>query len=183
MRAGGFRIAKRRVFEANILLDTDRGELGRTGRLLRIRQAGRQGILTYKGPETSGKYKDREELEIQISDPSQLGEILSRLGFVPTLRYEKYRAEYQRSGENGRAMLDETPIGVYLELEGAPTWIDRNARRLGFPESAYITASYYGLYADYCRRHGVPLKELTFADVPAVTPSSSPRLVPSPVSR
>jgi hypothetical protein len=35
---------------------------------------------------------------------------------------------------------------VYLELEGAPGWIDRNARRLGFAESDYSTASYYGLY-------------------------------------
>ena len=72
--------------------------------------------------------------------------MLSRLDFIPTFRYEKFRTEYHRAGETGVATLDETPIGVYLELEGAPAWIDRSARRLGFAESDYSTASYYGLY-------------------------------------
>jgi adenylate cyclase, class 2 len=59
-------------------------------------------------------------------------------------------------------MLDETPIGVYLELEGVPRWIDSSARRLGFAESDYSTASYGGLYADYCSKHGLPVTNMTF---------------------
>jgi hypothetical protein len=35
-------------------------------------------------------------------------------------------------------MLDETPAGVFLELEGPSRWIDRTARRLGFAESDYL---------------------------------------------
>jgi adenylate cyclase class 2 len=155
------------------LFDTAQAALGRAGRLLRVRQAGRVGILTYKGQETSGKYKEREELEVEVSNTRALAEMLSRLGFIPTLHYEKFRTEYQRAGEAGVATLDETPIGVYAELEGAPKWIDRSARRLGFSETAYITASYYGLYEDYCRKHKLPLGELTFAGV--LTPSSSAR--------
>ncbi len=154
--AAGFRVSKPRVFEANTLFDTAQGALGRAGRLLRVRQAGSVGILTYKGPETAGKYKEREELEVEVSDTSMLMEMLARLGFIPSLHYEKYRTEYRRPGEAGVATLDETPIGVYVELEGAPQWIDRNARRMGFKETAYITASYYGLYADYCRKHRAP---------------------------
>ena len=163
LRAAGFRISKRRVFEANILFDSTRGALSSTGRLLRVREAGPLGILTYKGIAAVGRYKDREELEVEVSDPRRLSEMLARLDFIPTFRYEKYRTEYRRPGEAGLATLDETPIGVYLELEGAPGWIDRNARRLGFAESDYSTASYGGLYADYCCTHGLRLANMTFS--------------------
>ena len=163
LRTAGFRVAKHRVFEANWLLDTARGTLARAGCLLRIRDAGGVGFLTYKGPAAPGKYKNREELEVEIADPRVLGVLLARLGFRTTLRYDKYRTEYRRSREAGVATLDETPIGVYLELEGTPTWIDRSARRLGFRESAYITASYFSLYADYCRERGLPLGDMVFS--------------------
>jgi adenylate cyclase, class 2 len=163
LRAAGFRISKRRVFEANTLFDSARGALRRKGSLLRVREAGPLGILTYKGTEAAGKYKDREELEVEVSDPRRLSEMLARLDFVPTFRYEKYRTEYRRPGEAGLATLDETPIGAYLELEGTPGWIDRSARRLGFAESDYSTASYYGLYADYCHRHGLRPTHMTFS--------------------
>jgi len=164
LRAAGFRIRKRRVFERNTLFDTTQKRLRRTGRLLRVRQVGRLGLLTYKGPAAAGaKHKDREELEVETGDPGRLAEMLARLDFRPVFRYEKYRTEYQRPGEAGLATLDETPVGVYLELEGAPGWIDRNARRLGFREAGYITASYYALYAEYCRKRGVRPTHMTFA--------------------
>ena len=162
LRAAGFRVSKRRVFEANTLLDTPRGTLRRACSLLRIRAAGGAALLTFKGPAAAGKYKSREELEVEVRDPRGLHDLLARLGFVKTLRYEKYRAEYRRPGEAGLATLDEVPFGVYLELEGAPAWIDRNARRMGFPESAYLTDSYFGLYAAYCRAHGRRVGDMTF---------------------
>jgi adenylate cyclase class 2 len=162
LRAAGFRVSKRRVFETNTLFDTSRQALRRAGQVLRVRQAGRLGTLTYKGPAAAGKYKDREELEVETSDPSRLAEMLARLDFRPVFRYEKYRTEYRRDGDAGLATLDETPVGVYLELEGATAWIDRNARRLGFREAAYITASYYALYAEHCRKHGVRPTHMTF---------------------
>jgi adenylate cyclase class 2 len=130
--------------------------------LLRVRQAGQKGVLTYKGPGVEGKYKEREELEVEVSAPGRLREILEHLDFISAFRYEKYRTEYRRSREKGVATLDETPVGVYLELEGAPAWIDRTARRLGFAESDYSTASYYGLYVDYCRVHGLQPTHMTF---------------------
>jgi adenylate cyclase class 2 len=178
LRAAGFRVSKRRVFEANALFDTPSGDLRMAGTLLRVRQVGAQGVLTYKGVSEPGKYKSREELETKVADPGRLCEILGRLNFVPGFRYEKYRTEYQRPRESGVATLDETPVGVYFELEGQPTWIDRTARRMGFAESAYIMASYHGLYIDYCRDRGVPPTNMTFE----ATPSSS-RRAPSSESR
>jgi len=155
-------MSKRRVFEINAVFDTPRGALWRKGCLLRVRQAGRLGILTYKGAAGAGRYKEREELEVEVADPRTLNEVLARLDFVPAFRYEKYRTEYRRPGEAGVAMLDETPIGTYLELEGAHGWIDRNARRMGFSESDYSTASYYTLYAGYCRLRGLPVTHMTW---------------------
>jgi len=163
LRAAGFHVSKRRLFEANTLFDTARGLLRRRGCLLRVRETANSGLLTYKGAATIGKHKDREELEVELSDPRTLIEMLARLDFNPAFRYEKFRTEYRRPGEAGVATLDETPIGVYLELEGAPAWIDRTARRLGFAESDYSTASYYGLYADHCRRLGLPITDMTWS--------------------
>ncbi|HVN05479.1 MAG TPA: CYTH domain-containing protein, partial [Bryobacteraceae bacterium] len=76
LRAAGFRVVKRRIFESNTLFDTKRGTLRRTGRLLRVRQAGTQHVLTYKGPEIAGKFKDREEREVTVADSHELTEIL-----------------------------------------------------------------------------------------------------------
>ncbi len=166
LRDAGFRVSKRRVFEANTLFDTAARTLSSSGRLLRVRTAGAQGILTYKGVATVGKHKDREEMEVEVRDPRRLTEMLTRLDFIPTFRYEKYRTEYRRPGESGVAMLDETPVGIYLELEGTPQWIDRSAHRLGFAESDYSTASYGGLYAEYCLKHGLPVTHMTFKESP-----------------
>lgn len=162
LRGAGFQLAKRRVFEANTLFDTAGRALRRGGSLLRIREAGRRNILTFKGPAQPGRHKDREELELEVEDARRLAEVLGRLGFRPLFRYEKYRTEYSRPGEAGVATVDETPIGAWLELEGAPAWIDRNARRLGFDGSGYVTASYYALYLDYCKRHGIRPAHMTF---------------------
>ena len=60
------------------------------------------------------------------------------------------------------ATLDETPIGMFMELEGTPTWIDRTARKLGFGQPDYITASYGRLYLDWCREHGVKPGNMVF---------------------
>jgi len=164
--AAGFTVSTPRVFESNALFDTAGGDLYAAGGLLRVRRAGDRGVLTYKGPPLPGKHKNREELEVDVSDADTLSEILDRLSLVVCFRYEKFRTEYRRPGEGGVATLDETPIGVYLELEGVPMWIDRTARRLGFRESAYITASYASLYERYCEKQGIQPSDMTFDSVP-----------------
>jgi len=40
-------------------------------------------------------------------------------------------------------------MGVFLELEGAKSWIDGTATRLGFALSDYSTASYAALYREF----------------------------------
>jgi len=59
--------------------------------------------------------------------------------------------------------VDETPIGVYLDLEGGPTWIDNTAYQLGFAEKDYITASYARLYVEWCEARAVEPSDMLFA--------------------
>lgn len=145
LRSAGFRIARRRVFESNTLFDTAGAKLRKSGLVLRVRQSGRRVVLTYKGPAMRGRHKSREELETELASAETFTAVLSRLGFQPVFRYEKYRTEYS-GGTSGIVTLDETPIGDFFELEGEPDWIDQTAVRLGFTAADYITSSYAALY-------------------------------------
>jgi adenylate cyclase class 2 len=165
LRQAGLQVVRRRFFEANVVFDTARGDLRKRGVLLRLRQVARDSRLTYKGPALPGRHKSREEVEIEIFDPEGLQRILGQLGYMPVFRYEKYRTEHQAKGGTGLVTLDETPIGVFLELEGSPKWIDRTAGRLGFKEVDYITATYGKLYLDYCRQQGIPAHDMVFRDL------------------
>jgi len=166
LRAAGFRVSRRRVFEANTVFDTPEKALRVSGRVLRIRQAGKRAILTYKGKAGPARYKSREELEVAVTGASDTAAILERLGFVPMFRYEKFRTELEQPGHRGMATIDETPIGTYLELEGAPRWIDRTARALGFGPPDYITASYGRLYLEWCAREGREPSHMVFEKRP-----------------
>ncbi len=163
----GFDIVRPRVHERNTVFDTPAGELRGSGRLLRVREAGGTFHLTFKAPATTGKHKMREELEIEVSDARTLQDIIQRLGFRRTFVYEKFRTEFE-DGTGGTAVLDETPIGTFLELEGEPRWIDAAAQRLGFAEGDYLTASYGRLYQQWCTE-----RELTPGDMVWPEPSSA----------
>lgn len=149
LRAAGYKLLRRRIFEANIVFDTAHLAYRNRGELIRLREVGSRCLLTYKGKPTPGRHKSREEIEVDIAEAAPFIQILARLGLEPVFRYEKYRTEYQRPRSTGLATLDETPIGVFVELEGAPAWIDASARELGFSQADYITLSYGGLYQQY----------------------------------
>jgi adenylate cyclase, class 2 len=162
LRGLGFSIAKRRVFEINIIFDTAAGALRKGRKLLRLRQAGRRHTLAFKGPPTAGRFKSREEAQTEFSDPAAMRRILERLAYKPVFRYEKYRTEYRGADGAGVVVLDETSIGAFLELEGPPRWIDRTARTLGFSKADYVTASYGRLYLEHCRARGVEPGNMVF---------------------
>jgi adenylate cyclase class 2 len=159
----GFSVAKRRVLESNTVFDTPAGSLRAARKLLRLRQAGPLHTLTFKGPPVAGPHKSREELEAVFTEAASLGHILDRLGYAPAFRYQKYRTEYSASGQAGTAMLDETPVGDFLELEGPARWIDRTARALGFSPADYITASYASLYFAHCASNGLEPSNMVFS--------------------
>ncbi len=171
----GYRMIAPRTLQVDQVFDFPDRALRLSGRLLRLRSESRgpehgpaengRGILTYKGPVAAGPHKSREELETSAEDGARLAQILGRLGFVPSFRYEKYRTTFQTPGESGLVTLDETPIGVFLELEGPGDWIDRTAQRLGFAPGDYVTASYAALYRDFLNSHQGP-PDMLFGEVP-----------------
>lgn len=162
LRSAGFRVSRRRVFEANTMFDTPEQKLREAHSMLRLRQAGGVFTITYKGAPEAARHKRREEIESEVSDASAMRALLERLGYRAVWRYEKHRTEYRIEGEAGKAMLDETPVGNYLELEGTPRWIDRMARRLGFAHQEYILASYSRLYLERTAALGVPPGDMVF---------------------
>lgn len=162
----GFQIAKPRIFEANTIYDTAGRDLKQRGTLLRLRQAGDVTILTFKGPAARSKHKSREELETTLGNSDTGAAILDRLGFQPAFRYEKFRTEFARPAEAGVVTVDETPIGWFLELEGAPDWIDRTAAELGYSEVQYSTASYATLYRNYRETTTSAPEDMVFRQTP-----------------
>ena len=159
----GFQVIHERAFESNVLFDTPERTLRAERRLLRVREFGGVATFTYKGTPDTGRHKSREELETDVADAGILRLMLDRLGYFPCFRYEKYRTVYQRPGETaGLAVLDETPIGCWIELEGVPEWIDLNAVLLGFTLEQYITESYGALWLKYRGEHGIDSQDMVF---------------------
>lgn len=163
LRGLGFERTTPRLFERNLLFDRMDQSLRKLGRVLRVRSKGRQGWLTWKAPVVpQGRHKVREELEVEIRPGERMLEILGRLGFFPVFEYQKYRTEYRQCERKGLALLDETPIGDFLELEGAPQWIDEVAAQLGFTPSDYVLASYVALYFAECEKRGQQAENMVF---------------------
>ncbi len=162
LRKAGFSLTHKREFESNVVLDTPDRSLRNGGCLLRVREHGARRIVTFKQPSIPGKHRSRPETEFEVSDIDAAAAVFESLGFTPAFRYEKFRSEYQRLGERGVAMLDHTPIGDFLELEGSPRWIDRIAKAIGFRECDYITVSYGQLYFAHCLERGVEPGHMVF---------------------
>jgi len=160
LRAAGFRQITPRTHEMNTLYDLPGQPLRRRGELLRLRRYGKEWLLTHKAKGKVGRHKTREETETKISDGKKMDAILRALGFAPSFRYEKFRAEW--SDGKGHVVVDETPIANFGEIEGPPRWIDATARRLGIQRSDYITLNYAGLFQQWKQRTGSPATEMTF---------------------
>lgn len=163
VRGMGFAITCPRLLERNLLFDTSENYLGRSAQLLRLRSKGERWWLTWKGPAGApSRHKTRVEIETEIVEGERLEQILVRLGFHRVFEYEKYRTEFQRPGEPGQLLLDETPIGNFIELEGEPSWIDRLAQELGYGPGDYILVSYGLLFLRWCHQQGSQARNMIF---------------------
>lgn len=163
----GYAVCSPRTLESDQLFDLSSGGLRQSDQILRLRKMTsptgvNRAMVTYKGPAMREVYKSREEIEFDVSDPAAFELVLERLGYHPGFRYEKYRTQFAGANEPGVIAVDETPIGVYLELEGPQEWIRSTATRLGFPVSRFLTASYAALYAKYCEQNRDAPVNMTF---------------------
>ena len=176
-----------RLRELNVLFDTPEFDLRQREHLLRIRTetaraprgrrpgAGTRALVTFKrpvsAPGSKGKqerHKVREEIELEVSDGKALARIFEGLGMRGWFQYEKFRTTFRlpasRAWAKGLVIdLDETPIGIFLELEGPAGAIDRAAQALGFEKTDYILANYMALYREHCRSRGEEPSNMLFA--------------------
>ncbi len=136
------------------LLDDDAASLQRRGCALRLRQEDSTAYLTFKGPVIPGVMKLREEYESALTNGDMVLRTMRELGFTPRFRYQKYREEF-RLGDLIIA-LDDTPVGIFVELEGQEADIETAAAGLGRAQAEYIRASYRTLYLEYRQAHHLP---------------------------
>src|SRR5258706_15354533 len=163
LKQAGFKQLTRSTHEMNSLYDLPGQKLRKRGELLRMRKYGETSALTHKAKGKAGRHKVRVELETRVENGEQMDAILRALGFAPTFRYEKYRAEW--SVGTGHVVLDETPIGNFGEIEGPSRWIDRTARALWAARTDYITQTYAPMFFEWKRRTGSKATEMTFRAV------------------
>jgi adenylate cyclase class 2 len=163
LRGAGFRVVTPRTHEMNTLYDLPGEVLRERKELLRLRKYGSEWTLTHKSKGKIGRHNARLELETGASDGRKMALILRALGYAPSFRYEKFRAEW--TDGKGQVVVDETPIGDFCEIEGAPRWIDATAKKLGVTEGDYITKNYAGLFLDWKARTKSRVEEMTFKAV------------------
>jgi adenylate cyclase class 2 len=147
----------------NTLYDLPGGLLRARKELLRLRKYGSRWVLTHKAKGKIGRHSSRVETETGVVDGKKMEAILRALGYTPSFRYEKYRAEW--TDGNGQVMVDETPIGNFCEIEGSPRWIDATAKKLGVSETDYIMKNYAGLFLEWKARAKSRAEEMTFKAV------------------
>lgn len=165
LRAAGFRVTTPRTHEMNTLYDLPGEVLRARKELLRIRKYGPEWTITHKSKKRTGRHSSREELETSVGDGKKMDLILRALGYAPSFRYEKFRFEW--TDGKGQVMVDETPIGNFCEIEGAPRWIDSTAEKLGVRRGDYITKNYAGLFLEWKARKKSRAGEMTFKAVAA----------------
>ena len=91
-------------------------DFARTDEALRIREEEGRSFITYKGPKLDVETKSREELEVPLVDPKDLGMLLLRLGFEPVAVVEKRRRGYLVG--TLEVTVDEVKgLGFFLEVE------------------------------------------------------------------
>jgi adenylate cyclase class 2 len=127
---------------------------------LRIRRDGSRGILTFKGPPQKGLVKIREEFETEISDVVSLEAIVHALGFAPFFRAQKWREEYDIAG--AKIAVDDTPMGVFLEIEAESEAIAQVTTALGRTQSDWMLESYMRLFANWAAARGLPADAMLF---------------------
>lgn len=153
-----------RRLQEDCLFDTDDERLRRQRSTLRVRSEGGKALLTFKGPAIPAAIKIREEYETVVSDGAALQTILEELGLHVWFRYEKYREEF--TAEDVVIAIDETPVGVFVEIEGTEHAIHRTALALGKSSADYITDSYRFLFLQHRDANGLAGHDMVFAGVP-----------------
>jgi adenylate cyclase, class 2 len=149
-----------RRLQADALLDSEDEQLRRRRCVLRVRVEQGKSRVTFKGPVQPSIMKLREEFETLIGDGEVLLKIFEELGLHIWFRYEKYREEF--SHDDVIVAIDETPVGVFVEIEGCEQGIETAAAALGRTRADYILDSYRSLFLQHRATFGLQDSDMVF---------------------
>lgn len=168
LEAVGATISAPRVYERNVRYDDAARTFATGGTVLRLRQDTR-ARLTYKdGDRQIGKHgSSRFETEVEVSDYNDMATILSKLGYIPVMVYEKYRTTYELDGTE--VTLDEMPYGNFVEVEGEDEAIGRVVAALELGGAQRMRGSYTTLFKSVKQRLGLNFNDLTFANFEGIS--------------
>jgi adenylate cyclase class 2 len=121
----------------------------KTDEALRIREAGDEYTLTYKGPKLDKLTKTREEIEIKLDDPVPMAGVLKMLGFMEVAPVVKTRSHYTL-GDYQVALDEVEGLGHFIEIEKhadsyKPEELVELLKSLGVEESKMERRSYLEL--------------------------------------
>lgn len=162
LRAAGATMKNERVYERNVIFDSDDEALRSREQLLRLRRD-TAVKLTFKAPsdaQDGSEAKVREELEVELSDFDTMSQIFERLGFAPRKLYEKYRETWRLDAVE--VVLDEMPFGNFVELEGEERAIKAAVSRLNLDWNGRLLTNYLALMAQLKAHHDLPFDDITF---------------------
>jgi adenylate cyclase class 2 len=161
-------LRQERVFERNVRYDDAAHTLDSQGVVLRLRQDAR-ARLTYKGPrlQAEGDIQTRLEIEVTVNDFEAMDLILRKLGYDPTITYEKYRTTYSLLGTE--VALDELPFGTFVEVEGERNAIESVIAGLTLQNVPRYTESYAQLFDIVRTNIGLAFDDLTFDNFAGLT--------------
>lgn len=149
-----------RRLQEDALLDTEDEDLRRKRCVLRVRMENGKSRLTYKGPVQAAGVDPREELETVVGDGEALVSVFAQLGLHVWFRYEKYREEFAH--EDVIVAIDETPVGVFVEIEGSEQGIADMTAALGRTPADYICDSYRSLFLQHREELGLSGPDMVF---------------------
>ncbi len=103
----------------------------------------------------------RKEVEVVVSDFDTTNRLLEALGYQVVMMYEKYRANYVL--DSLVMSVDETPLGLFVELEGeSPAQVRKAADVLELNWDARINLSYSALLSLFNQNTGNSFHDLSF---------------------
>jgi len=144
-----------KTLERTIKFDTENKDLEKKGKFLRVR-TGFKNVITFKRKikRKDTKFKEREEIELEIPEPEKMKIILENLGFTKKWIMEKYREKWILG--DAEVVIDKLPkMGNFIEIEGSKKSIQETAKVLGLNFEDRITATYWGLWEDYRKTKGI----------------------------
>lgn len=148
-----------KAFERTVRFDTKDKSLEKEGKFIRVR-SGFSNTITFKRKIENKEFREREELELEISDLDKMRKIIQNLGFDKELIMEKYREKW--NFRNVEIVIDTLPMGTFIEIEGEEENIRKAAQFLGLDFKDKILETYWEIWDEFRKEKNIQSESITF---------------------